>query len=135
MTLLEEHRVKIGERNISAWWFIVGTAVVTFLIYLSTMQLIINGLTNPFTTDVGEIQNALPRWGTLHFTGYPQYTFIGSLFVTVLGWLGMAPAATASMYSSVWGAIAIALLVWVIVELDIPTYLSGCDSRFALWTV
>lgn len=88
------------------------------------MQLVINGLTNPFTTDVGEIQNALPRWGTLHFTGYPQYTFIGSLFVTVLGWLGMTPAAAASLYSAVWGAIAIALLVWVMIELDVPTPLA-----------
>lgn len=122
--MLAEHRVKIGERHISAWWFIVGAGLVALLIYVSTMQLVINGLTNPFTTDVGEVQNALPRWGTLHFTGYPQFTFIGSLFVTVMGWLGMAPAAAASLNSAVWGAIAIALLVWVMIELDVPTHLA-----------
>jgi hypothetical protein len=122
--LLAEYRVKIGQKNISAWWFILGAAVVAFLIYVSTMQVVINGLTDPYTTDVGEIQNALPRWGTLHFTGYPQYTFIGSIFVTILGWLGMAPAAAASLYSAVWGAISIALLVWLIIELDVPTHLA-----------
>jgi hypothetical protein len=122
--LLAEHRVKIGQKNISAWWFILGAAIVAFLIYVSTMQVVINGLTDPYTTDVGEIQNALPRWGTLHFTGYPQYTFIGSIFVTILGWLGMAPAAAASLYSAVWGAISIALLVWLIIELDVPTHLA-----------
>ncbi len=122
--MLAKHRVKIGEKHISAWWFIIGTALVAFVIYVSTIQLVINGLTNPFTTDVGEIQNALPRWGTLHFTGYPQYTFLGSIFVTVVGWLGLAPAAAASLYSAVWGAVAIALLVWVMIALDVPTHLA-----------
>lgn len=36
-------------------------------------------------TDAGEIQNALPRWGTIHWTGYPLYTFLGSLFSAVRG--------------------------------------------------
>lgn len=80
------------------------------LIYLSTLQWQINGSQSPYATGVGEIQNALPRWGTIHFTGYPVYTFSGSLFVTLLRLLGIAPAAASSLYSAFWGAVTVTLL-------------------------
>lgn len=109
-------------------WLIIGTALFVFLVYVAHMQLVVNALNSPYTTDVGEIQNALPRWGTLHFTGYPQYTFLGSLFVTLGRWLGLAPAAGASLYSAVWGAISIALLVWLMLELDVPGLLAAISA-------
>jgi hypothetical protein len=79
---------KSRRRLLSDRWLIIGSALFLLLIYVSHMQVVINGLNNPYTIDVGEIQNALPRWGTLHFTGYPQYTFIGSVFVTIMRWFG-----------------------------------------------
>ncbi len=112
---------KYKERFLSDRWLLGGAALFLLLIYVTHMQVSINGLNNPYTIDVGEIQNALPRWGTLHFTGYPQYTFIGSLFVTIVGWLGLGPAAGASLYSAVWGVVSIVILVWVINALNVPT--------------
>jgi hypothetical protein len=111
-------------RLTSKHWLVGAATLLILLIYVVHMQLSVNGLTNPYTTDVGEIQNALPRWGTLHFTGYPQFTFLGSLFVTIVGWFGLAPAAGASLYSAVWGAISITLLILLIIELGIPTPLA-----------
>ena len=94
--------------------------MVALVLFLSTLQMEINGSGHPYATDVGEIQNALPRWGTLHFTGYPQYTAIGSAFVTLLRPLGIAPAAGASLYSAAWGAISLALLVGLAVTWGAP---------------
>ena len=98
---------------------IVGTAVFSLAIFLTTLQTDINGSNHPYVTDVGEIQNALPRWGTIHFTGYPQFTFLGSLFVTLFRDLGMAPAAAGSLYAAVWGAVTIAILVYLLILLEI----------------
>lgn len=43
----------------------------------------------------------------------PLYTFLGSAFVTGLRWIGVAPAAGASLYSAVWGVVFVGLLVAV----------------------
>lgn len=98
----------------------VGVAVlVAALLYLSTFQTHINGSDHPFTTDVGEIQNALPRWGIIHHSSYPLYSALGSLFVTLLRPLGVAPAAGASLVSLVWGLITVGLLVVFAMELGV----------------
>lgn len=102
-----------------AFWVAVP-AVIAAVLYLSTVQLHINGSNHPFATDVGEIQNALPRWGTIHHSSYPLYTFAGSLFVTILGGFGIAPAAGVSLYSAVFGVVTVALVAWLALELDIP---------------
>jgi hypothetical protein len=90
-------------------WLIAG--VIAFLIFLSTLQVTVNGSSHPYMTDVGEIQNALPRWGTIHFPGYPLYSFTGSAFVSAVRALGIEPSAGTSLLSAFWGAIAIAFLV------------------------
>ena len=59
------------------------------------MQTIINGSGHPYMTDIGEHQNALPRWGTIHHSGYPQWTALGSLFVTAARAVGYALSALA----------------------------------------
>jgi len=87
----------------------LALGLALLIVYAVTAQVQINGSRSPYATDVGEIQNALPRWGTLHFTGYPQYTLLGSLFVSLLGVLGIPPAWAASLFSAVWGAVAVAL--------------------------
>ncbi len=100
-------------------WAALAT-LVALVIYLSTLQTIINGSDHPYTTDVGEIQNALPRWGLIHRSGYPLYTALGSLFVTVGRGVGIQPAAGASLFSALWGAAAAGLLVVLAQELGAP---------------
>jgi len=97
-------------------WVALAVAVAA-LLYLSTVQTIINGGGHPYVTDVGEHQNALPRWGTIHHSGYPQWTALGSLFVSALRVVGMAPAAGVSLYSLAWGLLTVALLVLLAMEL------------------
>lgn len=99
---------------------VVATVLLALALFLSTLQWEINGSANPYATDVGEIQNALPRWGTLHFTGYPQYSAIGSAFVTLLRLLGIAPAAGASLYSAVWGVVTLGLFAALALTLAAP---------------
>lgn len=101
---------------------VVWTLVPVLLsagLYLSTYQTIVNGSPHPFMTDVGEHQNALPRWGTIHHSSYPLWTFLGSFTVSLLGLLGVEPAAAASLYSLAWGLLAIALLVALAMDLGI----------------
>ncbi len=98
---------------------VIGSALLSFIIFLTTLQLHINGSSHPYATDVGEIQNALPRWGTIHYNGYPLYTFLGSLWVTIWHGLNLAPAAGASLYSAVWGAVSVAFLVLLMLALGI----------------
>lgn len=98
------------------WLWVLLTVFFAFLLYLSTMQLHINGSSNPFANDVGEIQNALPRWGTIHHSSYPLYSAAGSLFVTILAFLGVPPAAGASLFSAVFGAITIGLIALFSIE-------------------
>ncbi len=97
-------------------WIALAVALAA-LLYLSTVQTIINGGGHPYVTDVGEHQNALPRWGTIHHSGYPQWTALGSLFVSALRVVGVEPAAGVSLYALVWGLVTVALLVLLAMEL------------------
>ena len=98
---------------------------------LSALQWGVNGSQSPFATDVGEIQNALPRWGTIHFTGYPLYTFLGSAWVTLWRWLGVEPAAGSSLWSALWGAAAAALFALVAMELGASGPLAALGALIA----
>ena len=60
--------------------FIIVLAVLV-PIYLSTLQTIPNGSENYYMIDVGETQNVLNQWGTLHATGYPLYVMVGNALV------------------------------------------------------
>lgn len=121
----------------NSWWqrpfspaflSVVGPATLAFLIFLTTLQLTINGSAHPYVTDVGEIQNALPRWGTIHFTGYPLFTAAGSLFVTVFRWFGLEPAAGGSLYAAVWGAIAVGVLAHLLIILDMQPLIAASTA-------
>ena len=117
------------QRDRRAW---IGFAMAAaLLLYLSTVQTTVNGSQSPYATDVGEIQNALPRWGTIHWTGYPLYTFLGSVFVTLLRWLGIAPAAGASLFSALWGVVSVGLLVALLLELDVAGPLAALGALVA----
>ncbi|MFH1086369.1 MAG: hypothetical protein V1772_11485 [Chloroflexota bacterium] len=80
---------------------------------------------------MGELQNALPRWGTIHFTGYPLYTLLGSAFVSLLRLVGIAPAAGASLYSALWGAAALVGLALLAMEVGAPPPLTALGSLIA----
>lgn len=110
-----------------ALWILMAV-VVAGVLYLTTFQTHINGSAHPFTTDVGEIQNALPRWGTIHHSSYPLYSVIGSAFVSVLRLVGIAPAAGASLYSLVWGLATLALLVVLGMELGVSGPLAALGA-------
>jgi len=85
-------------------------AVISLALFLSTLQTDVNGSPHGYARDVGEIQNALPRWGLIHHSGYPLYTALGSLFVNALWPVGVEPAAGASLFSAMWGVVSIMLL-------------------------
>ena len=127
--MTERGMPKSMQRNRTAW-HVIAMAIAA-LMFLSTVQTTINGSQDPYATDVGEIQNALPRWGTIHWTGYPLYTFLGSAFVTLLRWVGIAPAAGASLFSALWGIIAVGLLSALLQELDVPGPLAMLGALIA----
>ena len=101
------------------WFWVLSAALAALILYLSTAQMHINGSNHAYATDVGEIQNALPRWGTIHHSSYPLYSAAGSLFVTVLGWVGIEAAASTSIFSALFGAITIGLIVLLALEVGI----------------
>jgi len=113
----------------SIWVILAGLA--TLLIALTTLQWGVNGSQSPYATDVGEIQNALPRWGTIHFTGYPLYTFLGSAFVTLTRVFGLEPAGGTSLYSALWAAVAAGLMVVLAAQFDVPTPLGALGAVIA----
>jgi hypothetical protein len=128
LSLSPGERAEDGAISTVTWQVAGFSALLALLIFVSTLQVTINGSPDPYTTDVGEIQNALARWGTIHFTGYPLYTAIGSALVTGLRLIGIPPAAGASLYSALWGAIAIGLLTWVMLELRISAVVAVVTS-------
>jgi len=92
-------------------------AIVALALFLSTLQTDISGSHHPYAADVGEIQNAFPRWGLIHYSGYPLYTAVGSLFTNALWLIGIEPAAGASLFSTVWGVVSVGLLCLLTLEL------------------
>ena len=116
---MSDTSLAVASRARRALWPMLA-AVAALALAMLTLQVQVNGSTSPYATDVGEIQNALPRWGTLHFTGYPLYSVTGSLAVSLLRLVGVAPAAGASLVSALWGAASVALLVALAMELGAP---------------
>lgn len=112
------------------FWVLLAM-LIAFALYLTTVQLHINSSNSPFATDVGEIQNALPRWGTIHHSSYPLYSALGSLFSTFLRLFGIAPAAGTSLFSALFGAITIGLIVLLALEIGM-TGLSATVGALAV---
>ena len=112
---------KTGFSNVRFTHFqaIIFIVLISGGAYLSTLQTINNGSKHPYATDVGEIQNALPRWGTLHFSGYPQYSLLGSLWTELSGLLQINPAAATSLFSMLWGIVTLVILYKFLTELHI----------------
>ena len=98
---------------------IILIVVAACAAYLPTVMPDISANPHTYFTDVGNVQNALNSWGTLHSSGYPLFSFVGALFVTLLRGIGVVPAAAASLFSTFW---AIATLV--VLYLFIVTWLN-----------
>ena len=81
--------------------------VAACIAYLPTAQPDISASPHHYFTDVGNVQNALSQWGTLHSSGYPLFSLVGAGFVTLLRGLGVAPALGASLFSTVWAVAAL----------------------------
>ena len=103
-----EIRLTSHLHNVNLWAILTG--VVALILFLSTLQMDINGSEHPYATDVGNIQNALSRWGLIHRPGYPLYCLGGSIWVSGACFLGLNPAAASSLWSAIWGAVTVALL-------------------------
>ena len=135
LTLKSVHRISPSGWSLSPKTAVIASALVAFILFLTTCELGINGSQHPYTTDVGEIQNALARWGTIHYTGYPLYTALGSAFVTLLRAIGISPAMAGSLYAATWGAIAIGLLTSLILAFEVrPLIAATAAVLFALTT-
>src|SRR3972149_711285 len=135
ITLKSLHRISRSAWSFSPKTAVIASALVAFILFLTTCELGINGSQHPYTTDVGEIQNALPRWGTIHYTGYPLYTALGSTFVTLLRSIGIPPAMGSSMYAAAWGAISIGLLTSLILAFGVQSLVAALSAvLFALTT-
>jgi hypothetical protein len=94
--------------------------VILLLIYLPTLQTIVNGSSHYTMIDVGEIQTALNVWGTIHATGYPLYTIIGSAIVGVMRAFGVASATAPGLLSLLFGLAALVLLFALAVNVLTP---------------
>lgn len=105
------------QENSASWHTALLAGLVTAVLFAITLQTHINGGSHPYVTDVGEIQNALPRWGTIHFTGYPLYSITGSFIVTILRLVGIKPAMGSSLVSLLWGAVTAVFLTQAALEL------------------
>jgi hypothetical protein len=83
--------------------------------YAPTVMPDISASPNQYFTDVGNVQNALNLWGTLHSSGYPFFSLTGALFVAVLRGVGVVPAAAASLFSTVWSIAALVVFYGLVV--------------------
>jgi hypothetical protein len=88
-------------------------AVVLALVtaaYLLTFQNDICSNPSEYVIDSGEYQIALALGGTVHHTGAPTYSLVGALFVGVLRWAGIPPAAGAALFSVACALAALGLV-------------------------
>jgi len=97
----------MNSARLRTWLPIIGVGVVAAALYAATLMTAVGSCEHAYCADVGEFQIALAVWGTVHHTGYPLYMLLGSPFVTLLHWMGLPPAAGASVYSLVWEVLAV----------------------------
>jgi len=84
------------------------TLLALLLIYSGTLQRDVNGSSNGYMLDVGEIQVALNVWGTIHYTGYPLFTILGASLTHMFRLAGLSPAGAASAISTFWSLLGLA---------------------------
>jgi hypothetical protein len=99
--------------------------VLVALAWLATLQTDItagdasltdpSGLVGPLMDDSGEFVVAWHTWGVTHPPGYPLQNLLGNLVAQSYAWLGVPPAAAASLVSfgfALTALVLVAALVW-----------------------
>jgi hypothetical protein len=107
-------------RHAITWRTLIPLALallLLILIYTPTLLTQPGSGENAYMDDVGEIQVALNVWGTIHHTGYPLYTILGNVAVSVLRSVGFSPATAPALYSLGWGLMALTVFYLLIVRL------------------
>ncbi len=103
----------------------LAALLILLVVYLSTLQTIPNGSEHYYMIDVGETQNVLNQWGTLHATGYPLYVMVSNVLVIGLHALGIDAATAPAVTSLIYGMIALALLYVLALHMTDKPLLSG----------
>ncbi len=93
---------------------------ILLVVYLSTLQTIPNGSEHYYMIDVGETQNVLNQWGTLHATGYPLYVIVGNILVAGLRVLGVNAATAPGITSLIYGMIVLGLIYVLAIKVIEP---------------
>ena len=112
--MIQDHTSTLRQDRLLIALIVVAASVA----YLPTAQPDISASSHRYFTDVGNVQNALSQWGTLHSSGYPLFSLGGAAFVAVLRVCGVMPALGASLFSTVWaiGALVVfylSIVVWL----------------------
>ncbi|HVO43313.1 MAG TPA: DUF2723 domain-containing protein [Aggregatilineales bacterium] len=110
-------RITSAPRSITAFLMLVGILILLAILYAPTFLTQINGSSDPYMIDVGEVQTALNVWGTIHATGYPLYVMLGSAGTAILRALGANPAVAPCLFSLVIGFLALSLFYALILRL------------------
>jgi hypothetical protein len=105
-------RTKLQDNRIIILLIVIAACIA----YLPTAQPDISATSLGVFTDVGNVQNALSQWGTLHSTGYPLFSFLGAVFVSLLRLIGVAPALAASLFSTFWAILTLVVFYLFIAE-------------------
>jgi len=106
---------------------LLGAAALLILVvvYLTTLQTIPNGSEHYYMIDVGETQNVLNQWGTLHATGYPLYVIVSNILVALLRLLGVSAATAPAITSLIYALVALALIFRLALEVTGKAWLSA----------
>lgn len=106
------------------------TFLVSFGIYLNTLFPSIA----PYR-DSGEMVSMIYKLGIAHPPGYPLYAVIGKIFVILLPWANLAYRL--NVFSALFGALTVTLMVMTIVKLTnpIPSFGKGRSGWIWLCTV
>jgi len=106
---------------------VIGAAMLAIVaaVYLLTFQTDICSNPSEYVIDSGEYQIALALWGTVHHTGAPTYSLLGSMFVSLLRWMGVAPAAGAALFSAACALVALGFIYALGIRLTSNPLASG----------
>jgi hypothetical protein len=112
---------------------LIGLAALAILLvlYLATLQTIPNGSEHYYMIDVGETQNVLNQWGTLHATGYPLYVVISNVLVAGLRLVGVDAATAPGVTSLTYGMVAMALIFMLAAHVLEPEAQTVSDDKKA----
>jgi hypothetical protein len=109
---------KKSMRGRRPFWVGACALIVALALYLSTLLTHVPINPDENLVDVGEMQIALNLWGTLHHTGYPLYTILGSAFTGLYRALGGSPAAGPSVFSVLWAVGALGLAYTLLLSIS-----------------